>query len=55
MLNSSQHLHQARRASGASNAFFQTGETTPSKVLHNHQTFFGGVVLYTLWIPGVSP
>ena len=55
MLNSSQHLHQARRASGAPNAFFQTGETTPSKGRHIRHSFFGGVVLGTLWIPGVSP
>ena len=55
MLNSSQHLHQARRASGAPNAFFHTSETTPSKGLHIHLTSSEGVVLYTLWIPGVSP
>ena len=48
MLNSSQHLHQARRASGAPNAFFQTSETTPSKVGHIHHSSFGDVVLGTL-------
>mgnify|MGYP004053980747 CR=1 len=55
MLNSSQHLHQARRASGAPNAFFQTSETTPSKVGHIHLIFSGDVLLDTLWVPGVSP
>ena len=48
--NSSQHLHQARRASGAPNAFFQTRVTTPSKGLHTHHSSSAGVPLGTCFL-----
>ena len=53
LLNSSQHLHQSLRASGAPNAFFALSDSTPSKGRHTHLISFGGVVLGTLWIPGI--
>ena len=51
MLNSSQHLHQARRASGAPNAFFQTSETTPSKGWHTRHSSSAGVPPDTCFFP----
>ena len=52
--NSSQHLHQSLRASGAPNAFFRTDGTTPSKGLHIHHSSSADVVLGTLHVPIVT-
>ena len=49
--NSSQQSHQARRASGAPNAFFHTSETTPSKVGHIHHSSSVGVPPDTCFFP----